>query len=102
MLFVPKSNGLLMFYKQNIDNKLFFVSKGSVQTILLCMLTGNLLSVPNRSESLSNRPKAAVLKGFKRKKPRRICIPHVNVVKCICYANYNFREMTSLIAYSKK
>ena len=50
MLFVPKSNGLLMFYKQNIDNKLFFVSKGSVQTILLCMLTGNLLSVPNRSE----------------------------------------------------
>ena len=22
-----------------------------------------------------------------------ICIPHVNVVKCICYANYSFREM---------
>ena len=31
-----------------------------------------------------------------------ICVLHVNVVKCICYANYTFREMTRYTAYSKK
>jgi len=87
MLFVPKSNGLLIFYKQNIDNKLFFGLEmlHSDNIVVYAYRKHAFCAQPIRRRT--NRPEAAALKGLKRKKPRRICIPHVNVVKCICYAN---------------